>query len=433
MYIRTRDGLVTDRPGNLKTEIAASHVWPRMRNIDLGLGQPAASVPACTQKPAWFPLLKHYFSPKTRLVKGHDLTWESTPKIEELNPAVLNPGYFFTTTRGLARDPSLDKKLKEMIANLLTKRPPFNVEPFTTFVDKGGKIRAALVDLSTDTKLVVPTIAEFDSTSMTQAGSLAKIGLLYAAYQHRFDLNVQGRTDPKSVTADRIRELKTIYDITQDRHSQVLTFSFNADFRNALDGVCHNCDASKISRSLKLSYVSSALWQSGLYDCRWGGIWVGAHYNEWDGEKQKWECDFQGNCTPDGCHGDPKGSLPVAITALSVATFFTLLAQGRLIDEFSSQKLKDILIKQPDPAYGCSSRFKTGLTEAGRFTTADRIYSKIGITQSVSHEGALIDRTSIGKKYVAVLLTISNAGKPTNGMVRQKLITYLDELIRTNP
>jgi hypothetical protein len=82
---------------------------------------------------------------------------------------------------------------------------------------------------------------------------------------------------------------------------------------------------------------------------------------------------------------------------------------------------------QPDR---CGSRFKDGLKDAGRFTDTDRIYSKIGVTQSLSHEGALIDRVSIGKKHVAVVLTISRAG---GGDVRQKVIEHLDELIKTNP
>jgi hypothetical protein len=128
------------------------------------------------------------------------------------------------------------------------------------------------------------------------------------------------------------------------------------------------------------------------------------------------------------CHADPKGGHSTAVTALSVATFFTLLEQGRLIDDYSSQKVKDILSKQP---VACGSRFKNGLSAAGRFAATDHIYSKIGITSSSSHEGALIDRVSIGKKYVAVVLTIT---KPDiGGSIRQKLIEHLDELIKTNP
>jgi hypothetical protein len=268
--------------------------------------------------PRWITPFKHFFSPKTReLPSGaNKLEWKSTPTAVELRPDRLNPRYFYSKTYGLAQDPNLDKKLKALMANLLAKRPTFDSEPFKTFVGNGGKIRVALVDLSTDLKLVFPEVAEFNSTHMTQGASLAKIGLLYAAFQGGFDLNVQARMDPKSMTANRIRDLKTIYNVTLP----VVTIDFNADFRQALKGICSNCDASKISRSLGLSYINLALWQSGLYDCRWGGIWLGAHYNEWDDKNKKWECDkhpyfFKGNCTSQGCHKDPKGGHLVAVTA----------------------------------------------------------------------------------------------------------------------
>lgn len=436
MYILIGRGSGGAISGNHSAQ--ATSLWQRKEQMSPGLGEPTLSTPACIPRPRWIATLEHFFSPKNPVfwsVHPFRGSWNSTPTPEELRPDRLNPGYIDPATHGLIRDPNLDKKLQELMANVLAKNPPFNSEPFKTFVDQGGKIRVALVDLSTDLKLLSPKVAEFNSTQMTEGASLAKIGLLYAAFQHRFDVTVEGRTKPASMTADRIRKLKTIYDVTQDRHSPVVTFSFNTDFRQALDGICSNCDASKISRSLGLSYVNSALWQSGLYDCRWGGIWLGGHYNEWDNGKQKWECDkhpyfFKGNCTSVGCHRDPKGGNFSGVTALSVATFFTLLAQGRLVDDYSSQKLKDILIMQPDR---CGSRFKEGLKAAGRFAAPDRIHSKIGVTQSLSHEGALIDRVSIGKKYVAVVLTISGAGKAINGMVREKLIGHLDELIKTNP
>jgi len=347
----------------------------------------------------------------------------------------LNPGYFYSTTHGLARDLNLDKKLKELMAKLLARSAPFANDPFKTFVKTGGTIRIALVDLSTDSKMVFPGVAEFNSTQMTQAGSLAKLGLLYAAFQHRFDVNIQARMSPTSITADRLRDLATTYNAIQDARSRIMTFFFNAAFLAALDGICSNCQASKISRSLGLSYVNSALWKSGLYDCRWGGIWVGAHYNEWDNVNKKWECDkspffYKGVCPDPGCFLDPKGGLNLAINALSVATFFTLLAQDRLIDDDSSQSLKAILSKQPDD---CGSQFREGLKDAGRFAATDRIYSKIGVTDALSHEGALIDRISIGKKYVAVVLIVSTAGKAINRQVRHDLIEHLDKLVAANP
>jgi hypothetical protein len=411
MYVRIRERPDEASSGNYRARIPPSNLWQEAGPLYQGLGQPAASVPACIPRPHWIPSLKHFFSPKIPMFLAPPplrRKWYSTNSHDDLRPDRLNPGYIDSATHGLARDPNLDKKLKELIANIHAKNPPFDGDPFKEFVNRGGKIRVALVDLSTDLKLLSPKVAEFNSTRMTQGGSLAKVGLLYAAYQWLFDENVKNK-------------------------GKGGTFNFTDAFHKALDGICNNCDASKVSRSIGLRYINSALWQSGLYDCRWGGIWLGAHYNEWLYKKNKWECDedpygYKGICTTEGCHQDPKGGYNIALNALSVATFFTLLAQGRLINDQSSQALKDILIMQPDR---CGSRFREGLKEAGRFATTDRIYSKISVTSSLSHEGALIDRVSTGKKYAAVVLTISQAG--SDGMVRQKLIEHLDKLIEMNP
>jgi hypothetical protein len=414
MYVRIRERVGDAMSGNFGTGTAQSNLWQRKRQIYPGLGQPAPSTPACIPKPPWIPPLKHFFSPKARVFRRgtSKLEWESTPTADELRPGSLNPGYIASATHLLLLDRNLDKKLKELMANLRAKKPPFDSDPFKTFVDKGGKIRVALVDLSTDLNLIFPSFAEYDSATETYGASLAKIGALYAAHQLRFDLNVQAKINPPSMTADRIRKLKTIFDVTQGGHPLVTTLEFNTSFLNALDEICENWAANTIIRALGFPYIASALWQSGLYDCRRGGIWLGGLY---DGCKTLWRLDPIGN----QCHG---------VTALSVATFFTLLEQGRLINDQSSQKIKDILVMQPTR---CGSRFKAGLESAGRFTTSDRIYSKIGIFGSFSHEGALIERISIGKKYVAVVLTESKA--LNGGEVRKKLIAHLDKLIETNP
>lgn len=425
MYIRTPTGF-------------SEHEGRRAGPHDSGLGQPAPAVPACLPRPRWLPKLKHYCSPKKLKSQpgSTKLIWETSAHSVELEPKLLNPGFFFTSTYGLARDTALDTKLKSLMAALMAKRAPFNTPTFTTFVNNGGRIKVALVDLSTDDKRAVPGIAEFNATHRVLGGSLAKVSLLYAAYQHRFDMNVEGSANPGAFSVQRKEALKKIYNITQERTSPALSFSFNNDFRLALGDICKNCHASRISRTLGLGYVNSALWQAGLYDCRWGGIWLGAHFNEFDPRSAKWECDkdpfnYKGNCTAEGCHGDPKGGPNITVTALALATFFTLLAQDRLVDTYSSTMIRTVLANQPAL---CGSRFKEGLANSGRFRATDRIYSKIGVTGTTSHEGALIDRVSIGKKYVAVVLTQSRPGNGRLGSgVRQALIEHLDKLIATNP
>ena len=435
MYIRTSETLRETQLVNFVKGRALSRFGDQTKYSYPGLGQPSLSIPACISKPSWIPSLKHYFTPKLRIfrpIPPFQLQWIPTHLQDELQSDKLNPGYLDATTHGLLWDTKLDRKLKDLIARMYAKSHPFDREPFKTFVDNGGLIKVALVDLSTSRKLLFPKVAEFNATHMTLGGSLAKIGLLYAAYQNRFDFNVKGARDPASFTPDGLRHLRTMYHISQDRGSPVLTFAFNTVFEQALKDICSNCAASKISRSLGLRYINSALWQSGLYDCHWGGIWLGAHYNEWDSMRKRWECDkapyhYKGICTTLGCQKDPLGGHNIALNALSVATFFTLLAQGRLIDDFSSDRIKDVLIDQPDE---CGNSFKMGLEAAGRFTATDRIYLKIGETSSLSHEGALIDRTSIGKKYVAVVLSISRTDD--RDLVLQELIVHLDKLIEMN-
>ena len=207
MYILLDRGSGGAISGNHSAQ--APSLWQRKERMSPGLGQPMPSIPSCVPKPRWIAPFKHFFSPRTPVfwsVHPFRGRWDSTPTHDELRPDRLNPGYIDSATHGLIRDPNLDKKLHELMTNLLAKRPPFNSEPFKTFVDKGGKIRVALVDLSTDLKLLSPKVAEFNSTQMTEGASLAKIGLLYAAFQHRFDLTVEGTTRPASMTAERIRK-----------------------------------------------------------------------------------------------------------------------------------------------------------------------------------------------------------------------------------
>ena len=399
---------------------------------DRGLGRTAPAVPACMIKPKWLPRLKHYCLPmKPKWDRtSNKLVWASPISAVELKPEHLNPGFFFTNTHSLAFDTALDTELNKLIAKLKAKQAPFNVAPYIEFINKGGRIKVALVDLSNDIKLTYPGIAEVDSTHRVLGGSLAKIGLLYAAYQHQFDMNVEGKATPESFSPGRQNSLKSIYNI-----SPPLIFSFNNDFRNALDNICSNCSASRISRTLGLGYLNSALWQSGLYDCHWGGIWLGAHFNEFDSRTGNWECDkdpyfYKDNCTATGCHTDPKGGARIIVTALSVTTFFTLLAQDRLVDAHSSAAVRSNLTAQMG---ACGSSFKRGLVDTGRIGAGDSICSKIGVTSTVSHEGALITKSS-GKKYVAVVLIQCRPGDQRLGSsVRYGLIEHLDKLIEANP
>ena len=290
-------------------------------------------------------------------------------------------------------------------------------------------MRIALINLSTQAQVTSPRLAEFDSSTETYAASLAKIAALYAAYQLKFDLNLTAMTKPATFTQIRLNALKKIFNVTNaSGASPGLKFEFNNSFRTALDAICENCDATYVIGSLGFRFIASALWQSGLYNCRRGGLWLGTTYGACRGvPRRSW-------------HSDPIGHTSHGATALSVATYFTLLVQKRLIDSASSLGIMANLIRN---RAHCRSFFEEGLRSAGKFVfdssnpaTSDLTVSKIGIYSNDNaeyyHEGAAIKRSHNGRmlRYVVVVLTRANPAKERIGYrVLQDLIQYLDELV----
>jgi hypothetical protein len=372
------------------------------------LAQATPAVPRCIPTPKWLSLFPHWIVKKA---PSSQFKW-ATQGTATLASAGLNPGTSDATTHAFNLDADLDAKLKALMGKLFAGQSPFDQEPFKYFVKKRGKIRVALVDLSTNSKLLFPKVAEYDSAHITYASSLAKIGALYAAYQLKFDLNTKAQNNPASFSKDQLRKLGSIFKIAQAGTPPVPSFEFNDSLIKAMDSICENHSANQIMRALGFRYLASALWQSELYNCWRGGVWLGGLY---DGCKTLW-------------HRDPIGGQCHAVNAFSVANFFTLLAQGRLVDDPSSQAVLQHLVRQR--AF-CRSFFEEGLQQSGRFEDSDRLHSKIGLYSTYIHEGALIERASRGKKYAVAILT--EAGGGTGHEMLWNLIPYLDELIMNNP
>ena len=78
---------------------------------------------------------------------SNKIVWTSPISAVELKSEHLNPGFFFTSTHSLALDTALDTELNKLIAKLKAKQAPFNVAPYVEFINKGGRIKVALVDL----------------------------------------------------------------------------------------------------------------------------------------------------------------------------------------------------------------------------------------------------------------------------------------------
>lgn len=114
---------------------------------------------------------------------------------------------------------------------------------------------------------------------------------------------------------------------------------------------------------------------------------------------------------------EPKPTYAHNITALSVATFFTLLAQGRLVDERSSQEISTIL---QNGCFLAPNGFGDGLSRIGG-TLLTR--QKCGISRDILHESVLVKRDQF--HYVAIALTINAADFPFDVLIKD-----LDKLIQ---
>jgi hypothetical protein len=331
----------------------------------------------------------------------------------------MNPGMIDPATDTLIHDEKLQTRLDSLLTKITSSTAPFDQDPFKAFIRRSnGKIRVALVDLSSAMKLVSPTIAESNSTIETYAASLAKLAALYAAHQLRFDLNEKARNGSLSLTSAALNSLKRIFDVTVGSGGAIQSFEFKTAFRNHLRAICEDCDATTVIDAVGFQFIASSMWQSGLFHCKRGGLWLGGDYDACGDPRRTWNGILHG------------------VTALSATSFFTLLAQGRLIDDASTKSITDALIAQRS---GCNSAFEEGLTAAGLVTPGFKIISKIGFWGGFSHEGALIERSD-GARTIRYALCVLTQCDDTTGdesqlgwRVLQRIIVQLDEFVRTNP
>ncbi|MCI0591323.1 MAG: class A beta-lactamase-related serine hydrolase [Gammaproteobacteria bacterium] len=365
----------------------------------------AAAVAAVA--PKGLVLLEHFHSPKRQhpSIAG---TFITAP-ITRLDVRDMNPG-FIDKSDNLITDTS-STGLQTCLSKLITTQ-------FQDFLGKKGnlapsqhdRLRVALVDL-TGHKLTRPDFAGWGSTVSMYGASVPKILALYAAFQLRRDLrnvaatqNISTGKALKSAAISnwKISGLKSgvpnliwLFDIHKWSGMSALDFSSNA--RNAFGNITKNCPAGELIARIGFPYIASLTWQSGLRHPTRGGLWLPAAY-----------------CSKGSWRGNPiRVSGSNSVTALSVDTYFTLLAQGRLVDDVSSNQIKAFL------KHGCvTSLFPTGL---------GMVASKCGIWSDYVHDCALIVRGSI--RYVVVGLTRLRNGE---GPKYTQLFRELDNVIVRN-
>lgn len=323
----------------------------------------------------------------------------------------MNPG-FIDATDNIVTDRS-SKGLQSCLTKLLTTR-------FQNYLSResiqkksassNDRVRIGLVDLS-GTKLTRPDFSGWGSTVAMYGASVPKILALHAAFQLRSDLRSLAAT--KGISAGRVLEsaaisqwkirgfrsgfpdLVWLFDIrNQSGNLGALDFSVKA--RKVFQGIMHNAEAGELIIRVGFPYMASVTWQAGLFHPRRGGLWLTSSYG-----KGQW-----GN-------NPIKGVQSANVTALSAATYFTLLAQGRLVDDASSNEMKTWL------RGGCITKnFPQGL---------GLVASKCGVWSDYWHDCALIVRGGI--RYVVVVLSRT---KPSEFPKYTQLIRELDNLIVRN-
>jgi len=249
----------------------------------------------------------------------------SDPNASVMTVAQMKPGFVDVT------DPlrvSLQNELMKLIQN-----------NYQAAVSPKMNLRIALVDM-TDVKRHTPIFAgfsAFDPGSEMEGASLTKILALYALYQLRFDLNTiatsNSITKASALRNSIAKEWKKAGLRSQPNLTALFQFVEKAGSPveprlRRTPAIHHNSEARALIVGLGFGYIGSVALQSGLFDERHGGLWLNGAYAK---PALTWS-------------SSPFPKLPRhSVTALSAATFFTLLAQGRLVNQASSNEIGKVL------------------------------------------------------------------------------------------
>jgi hypothetical protein len=395
--------------------------------------------------PKGLKLAEHFHLPK-RLPDGTVATEA------RMQPQNMNPGFVSSLTDDLLVDRQtdglqtrLDELIKTKYAKYLATKSPRQEGARQT-----DRIRVALVDL-TGSKLFAPDLAGWGSTISTDGASVPKVCALYAVHQLRKDLNflasrgsiVKKEDLIKAAWASwkkigfssmpKIEELFTF--VVLDDKSRPVSATFSPDLLKTLTKAFANnnkCAVDQLILQLGFPYIASVMWQSGLRHPARGGLWLWGGYCCTNKEqiKRMLNSDTKSiECTikspGDGLSfrwtenpiNQPRPVFAHNATALSVAAFFTLVAQGRLVEEDASNKIAATLQD------ACSFFWNEQLSGLSLSPPP----TKCGTVNNLTHDAILITRTEGGKeiRYAAVALTVDAPDFPFEDFLK-----HLDKLIQ---
>jgi hypothetical protein len=351
-------------------------------------------------------LLDHIYTPKVP-----DPVRPGTFIVQPLGclaPAGMNPLYFKTDTSVIAdTSPTglqhcLDILISTNFAGLLGSTGQ-------TGPGSGDRVHVALIDL-TGNKLTAPDFAGWGAPVDMYGASVPKILALYAAFQLRPDLHDlidrRSLSNGTQLESAAITEWKTrgltkgfpdlvwLFDVR--KWTAGATLGFTAQAQSTFQNIMHNCPAGTLIAKVGLPYIASVAWQSGLYHPSRSGLWLKSGYCGLGSWTSPVNTPFSHNAT-----------------ALSAATYFTLLAQGRLVDDASSAEISNAL------KVGCVTSL---------FPTLPVVASKCGIYDGYLHDCAWIQDGSV--RYIIAIL--SRLRTQAEQQLYTQLCSALDTLIRRN-
>jgi len=405
-------------------------------------------VPECSDRPCLVgPCLTHFHVRKVL----------PTGKIVKAFPKMclefMNPGFIDLTDKVIKHkqfQSDLENQLKKPLYKTLTSSTP----------KRKPRFAVAVVDLTGD-KLFAPEFAGLHETDQFFGASVPKIAILYAAFQLQHDLNVFAFLNRITTKADVIVRLGKrweeeglkdkeklqanitgIFDFTE-KPPAAARVTMKPVFQDLLcctfkGGISCNRTARILMGLIGFEYISSLVWQSGLFHKTRGGLWLHWPYPEKKDCPEK--CDstdldkgddkcFQ-SATGKVCNdlsvkdsklnfkavdisSHPQKITGQNVTALSAATYFTLMAQERLVAPGASRCIKNLL------SHACTffaanrnnvtddfCRKHTKYKNPALPLTTDNVAVKCG-SSGVRHDCILVERTSGNKnlRYVVALLT----------------------------
>jgi len=319
--------------------------------------------------------------------------------------ADMNP-LFFATDTTMISDTSptglqhcLDVLVSSRFSGLLGNRG--QTAPGTR-----DRVHIALVDLTGD-KLTAPDFAGWGAPVDMYGASVPKILALYAAFQLRCDLRdlavrnspSDGRQLESAAIAEwkakgltrNLPDLAWLFDIR--KWTPAASLDFTAQTQSTFANIMHNCPAGTLIAKVGLPYIGSVAWQSGLYHPARSGLWLKSGY-----------------CVSATWTNPINTPFTHNATALAASTYFTLLAQGRLVDDASSIDIRNAL------AAGCVTSW---------FPSLPVVASKCGIYAGNMHDCAWIEDDSV--RYVVAVMSRYASQPLYTGLINQ-----LDTLIRQN-